>query len=79
MRRCKTLAQALTGELTWVSGRTRPDIGFAVGMTSRMLHRRPAYIVQVGYQVMRYLRGTTDLGLCYRPRQHLCGRIIRAP
>ena len=63
----KKLAQALTGELMLVSGRTRPDIGFAVGVMSRMLHRRPAYIVQVGYLVMRYLRGTTDLGLHYRP------------
>lgn len=33
-------AQALTGELSWIASRTRPDLAFVTGVMSRLLHRR---------------------------------------
>ena len=37
------------------------------GRMSMLLHKRPAYIVQAGYHVLRYLRGTTEMGLHNSP------------
>ena len=33
------LAQALTGELSWVASRSRPDLTWAVGLISRLTHK----------------------------------------
>ena len=63
----KRLAQALTGELMWISTRTRPDICYAVGLMSRLLHRRPDYVTKLGFHVLRYLHGTSDYGLENQP------------
>ena len=58
-------AQVLTGELGWVTSRTRPDIAFAVSIMARMIHKRPKWVRETGLQVMRYLFGTTSWGLNY--------------
>ena len=62
-------AQALTGELLWVTSRTRPDLAYGVGIMSRMIHRRPSYVVQMGRYMMKYLRGTKEQMLEYRPAE----------
>ena len=59
------VAQVLTGELGWVTSRTRPDIAFAVSIMARMIHKRPKWVKETGLQVMRYLHGTTSWGLDY--------------
>ena len=48
-------AQQLTGELSWLASRTRPDVMFTVG-----LHRRPSYVCKLGWWLMRYVAGTTN-------------------
>ena len=60
------LAQGLTGELSWVASRSRPDLAFAVGLMSRMIHKRPKFVAKVGFQAMRYLHGSVDLVLNYK-------------
>ena len=60
------LAQGLTGELSWVASRSRPDLAFAVGLMSRMIHRRPKFVAKVGFQAMRYLHGSVNLVLNYK-------------
>ena len=62
----KQLAQALTGELMWLSTRTRPDIGYSVGLMSRLLHRRPQFVTSLGFHILRYLNGSVDQGLRYQ-------------
>ena len=62
----KHLAQALTGELMWLSTQTRPDISCAVGLMSRMLHRRPRYVTVSGHHVLKYLKGSMNHGLRYQ-------------
>ena len=58
-------AQKIIGELTWISGRTRPDIGYCVNRMSRMTTVAPAYVQQCGCQVIRFLLGTSKLRIRY--------------
>lgn len=60
------LAQALTGELSWVSSRSRPDLAYVTGLMSRILHRRPKYTAYLGMHAMRYLHRTQDDRLRFR-------------
>jgi hypothetical protein len=60
-------AQALCGELLWIAGRTRPDVAYGVGLMSRLIHRRPTLVVQIGHHMLRYLHGSSHLGLVYKP------------
>ena len=60
-------AQRIIGELTWVAGRTRPDIAFHVNRISRMTARYPSQALSLGKQVMQYLLATIDFTICYRP------------
>ena len=59
------LAQVLTGELGWVTSRTRPDIAYAVSIMARMIHRRPKWVKETGIQVLKYLYGSASWGLNY--------------
>ena len=34
---------------------------------SRFIHRRPSLVVELGYNMLRYLKGTPQLGLVYKP------------
>ena len=59
-------AQMLTGELNWVTQRSRPDLAYATGLVSRLLHRRPTYACRLAWQVMKYLKATPERGLRYK-------------
>ena len=59
-------AQMLCGELNWVTQKSRPDLSYATGLVSRMLHRRPTYACKLAWHIMRYLRATPERGLSYR-------------
>ena len=60
-------AQQLVGEVMWLSGRTRPDVAYATGVLSRLLHKRPKYVCALGVQLMKYLHRTWDVKLEYLP------------
>ena len=34
---------------------------------SRLQHRRPSFVVEIGFHALRYLKRTWDFALCYRP------------
>ena len=57
----------MTGELLWLSQRTRADIGYAVGLMTRLLHRRPKYACEVGMHILRYLNGTKEAAIGILP------------
>ena len=59
-------AQGLTGELLWVSLRSRPDIAFAVSQMGQQVTKRPRWAVQVGKHVLGFLFSTTDYCLNYK-------------
>lgn len=58
-------AQQLTGELSWLASRSRPDLSYSVGVMSRLLHRRPRYVCYLGWWAMRYVAGTYNKVLHY--------------
>ena len=58
-------AQKIIGELQWLAGRTRPDIGYCVNRMSRLATKVPGYVQKCGQQVVRYLLGTAQLRIRY--------------
>ena len=50
---------------------TRPNIAHAVGVSSRFMSKPRKEHWTTVKQVFRYLRGTSDYGLCYQGRQGL--------
>ena len=60
-------AQKIIGELTWIAGRTRPDIGYCVNRMSRMTTTAPVFVQTCGKQVIRFLLGTSKLKIKYGP------------
>ena len=56
----------LVGCLLWAAMVTRPDIAFAVQKLSRHLQDPRAEDWSAGKRVLRYLAGTTELGIIYR-------------
>ena len=60
-------AQKIAGSLIWLSTRTRPDITYAQSRISSMATKAPRRAFLEGMRVSRYLNGTKDLGLQFRP------------
>ena len=60
-------AQAWTGELLWLSGRSRPDISYAVSCMGRGVLKRPKWVQQIGKHVLGFLKNTTEVCLLYQP------------
>ena len=58
-------AQKITVELLWLSGRTRPDISWAVMKMSQWAVKRPVWTLELGEAILAYVRGTMDFGLHY--------------
>ena len=61
-------AQKITGELLWVSQRTRVDISFSVGLMSSWVSRSPTYVSKIGLRVLAYLANTKGMRLCLVPQ-----------
>jgi hypothetical protein len=57
----------LIGCLLYLSSSTRPDIAQAVGVLSRFTSCPKAHHLTATHQVLKYLAGTTNLGLQYSP------------
>ena len=60
-------AQRVTGELLWISQRTRVDICFSVGLMSSWVTRAPGFVIRVGLRVLAYLANTKTLRLSLVP------------
>jgi len=59
------------GMLLYLAGNSRPDIAFAVNQCSRFTHSpKESHAVAVK-RILRYLNGTKDQGMKFRPTQHL--------
>ena len=59
-------AHMLSGELNWITQRSRLDLAYATGLVSRLLHRRPSYACKLAWHIMRYLKATPERGLRYQ-------------
>jgi hypothetical protein len=58
--------QSIVGSLTYAMQGTRPDLAYAVSLCSRFLAKPTANHMGIAKHVLRYLKGTTDLGITYR-------------
>ena len=60
-------AQKITGELLWLSQRTRIDICFSVGLMSSCTTRSPEFVIKIGLRVLAYVANTKNLRLSLVP------------
>ena len=59
------LGQKLVGEIFWISTRTRPDIAYATSRLGQLLVKDIDFSIAVGYELLKYLRGTIHYKICY--------------
>ncbi|KAK2966616.1 hypothetical protein RJ640_025301 [Escallonia rubra] len=60
----RTLFRSLVGSLRYLTC-TRPDILYTVGYISRYMENSITYHFKVAKRILRYLKGTIDLGIFY--------------
>eukprot|EP00913_Durusdinium_trenchii_P022880 g21482.t1 len=58
-------AQKITGELLWLSGKTRPDLAWAVMKMAQSALKRPRWTVELGKALLAYVKSSLDFGLHY--------------
>ena len=58
-------AQKITKELLWLSGKTRPDIAWAVMKMAQNAVKKPRWTISLGEAVLAYLRQSLNYGLHY--------------
>jgi hypothetical protein len=62
---CRASTRLLVGSLMYLYQWTRPDLGFTVTFLSRHLHKPGEKHLQAAKHVLRYLKGTVELGIRY--------------
>ncbi|CAE7357932.1 GIP, partial [Symbiodinium sp. KB8] len=60
-------AQGLTGELLWLSGKSRPDLMHTVATMSSLCLKCPSLVEKIGLRALGYLKHTINLDLVYEP------------
>ncbi|CAE6952631.1 Papst2 [Symbiodinium sp. CCMP2592] len=59
-------AQRVTGELLWISQKTRPDLSYGCSLLSSITLKAPYRAVEVGMKMIRYLYGTKTWRMAFR-------------
>ncbi|OLQ07665.1 hypothetical protein AK812_SmicGene8938 [Symbiodinium microadriaticum] len=67
-------AQALIGQLLWLSNRTRPDLAYAVNLAAQKIVANPCEAVARAEHAIRYLRHAPGVSLHYKPATGNCGK-----
>ncbi len=57
-------AQRISGELMWLLTRSRPDLMYVMSKMCQSTLKNPREVVEVGAQVIKYLRKTHAQGVC---------------
>ena len=60
-------AQAITGELLWLSGKSRPDLMRTVATMSSYCLKDPILVERIGTRALGYLKESLDISLVYNP------------
>ena len=60
--------RSVVGRLLYLSGNSRPDIAFAVHQVARFSHEPKRSHEVAVKRIVRYLKGTRNRGLVFRPR-----------
>ena len=56
---------------------TRPDIAYAVGIVSRFMEKPTSQHLPAVKQILRYIRGTLDLGCYYTSTEQGAAKLVR--
>ena len=59
-------AQRLTGEIMWLSQKTRPDLSFACSLMASITLKAPMRCIDIAHKILRYLRATGDYKMAIR-------------
>jgi len=59
--------RTIVGSVIYLANCTRPDIAYTVGQLARMMARPNENHLTIAKQLLRYLKGTTTLGIEFRP------------
>ena len=65
-----SMFRSLVGGLIYLT-RTRPDIAFLVGVVSRFMHNPSQHHLGAVKRILKYVAGTTDLGILYKQGSEL--------
>ena len=57
------MGQRMTGELLWLTMRSRPDLQYVVSHLSQWVSKHPRRIVKIAKRVLSYLAGTSQMKL----------------
>ena len=60
--------RSLVGTLQWLVTIIRPDLIYTVGKYRRYSNNPTTEYFNTAKRITKYLAGTTDVGICYRPR-----------
>ena len=61
-------AQRITGELLWVTQRSRPDLAYHVPIMASLTSKDPKRVVKIGKRVLGFLQRTAETRLELRPQ-----------
>ena len=61
-------SQKLTGELMWISQKTRPDLSYTCSLMSALTIRAPHRCVEIGRKVLRYLNATKEVKMVIKDK-----------
>ncbi|CAE7219174.1 RE1 [Symbiodinium natans] len=60
-------AQKITGELLWISQRSRPDLAFHLSIMASHVLKNPEKVIQIGSRILGFLQRTKARGLLLVP------------
>ena len=61
-----TKAQRITGELLWLSQKSRPDLSYGCSLLSSLTLKAPYRAIDVGMKMIRYLQGTKEWRMAFK-------------
>ncbi|CAE7780259.1 GIP [Symbiodinium sp. CCMP2592] len=69
-------AQRITGELLWITQRTRVDLAFAVSLMSSWCTRSPSMVEKIGMRLLEYIGCTKEYRLSLIPDMSWDHRVV---
>ena len=69
-------AQKVTGELLWLSQRTRVDLAYSVALMGSWCSKAPEFVCRMGLRILEFLGSTATYRLSLVPKQCAMNRIV---
>ena len=69
-------AQKITGELLWLSQRTRLDLAYSVSLMGSWSTKAPRHVLKLGLRILEYVQATSDFRLSLVPLVNAEKRLV---